>query len=271
MKLRKALERARREKKQRSVVTSIKRPVVVKKSPEKKWKPPVYDESVQALADPDLVRENRYVCIDQMAPEIEFYKVLRTRIQQKTGGNNRNAIMITSPMSSEGKTTTAVNLSFTFAKAYNQTVLLIDGDLRRQGIHRLLGVDSDKGLVDYLVSDQPLKNFIIWPGVKQMTLISGGQTIQNSAELLGSERMKALVQEMKKRYSDRYLIFDAPPVLLGADALTLSPLVDGIVMVVEEGKTRMRDIRKAVAMLPREKMLGFVMNRQSMPREKYYY
>jgi len=85
--------------------------------------------------------------------------------------------------------------------------------------------------------------------------------------------MKALVQEMKTRYDDRYVLFDAPPVLMGADVMALAPCVDSIVMVVENGKTTNSDVKKAVEMLPREKFLGFVMNRSKRLRRKdgYYY
>jgi non-specific protein-tyrosine kinase len=268
MKLRKALDKARKTRQQTKVINIRRQPAV--KSPDNDWRPPVYDESVHAMADPDLVRDNRYVCIDQKTPEIEFYKVLRTRIQQATRVSGHNAVMITSPLAGEGKTTTAINLSMTFAKAYNQTVLLIDGDLRRQHIHSRLGIDSKRGLVDFLVGEAPLKDYILWPGIQKMTLISGGSTIQNSAELLGSKRMKALVKEMKNRYSDRYVIFDTPPVLQGADALTLAPLMDAIVLVVQEGKTGMRNIKKALSMLPHEKLLGVVINQQKIAAAEYY-
>jgi non-specific protein-tyrosine kinase len=270
MKLRKALDKAKKARQQGGAMIDRSQPVVIEKSPDRDWKPPHYDESVQAMADPDKVRENRYVCIDQLALEIEFYKVLRTRVHQIMQDKGWRTVMITSPMPGEGKTTTAVNLALTFAKSYNHTVLLVDCDLRRQLIHCLLGVDSDRGLADFLVADEPLKDFILWPGIQQITLISGGNTVQNSAELLGSERMKALVAELKDRYADRYVIFDTPPVLVGADALTVAPLVDAIVMVVEEGKTSVRDVQKAASILPREKIVGIVLNRQTVHKSEYY-
>jgi len=122
--------------------------------------------------------------------------------------------------------------------------------------------------VDYLAGEQELKSLITWPGIDQMTVISGGRTAVNSAELLGSVRMKALVQELKSRYEDRYVLFDAAPVLSGADAIALASHVDCIVMVVEEGRTALRDAKKALAMLPQEKFLGFVLNRQGQPERK---
>jgi non-specific protein-tyrosine kinase len=122
-----------------------------------------------------------------------------------------------------------------------------------------------------MLDDCPLEEIIIWPGVEKMTLISGGKTILRSSELLGSPRMRELVDEMKTRYPDRYVIFDVPPVLSVADALAFVPLVDHVVMVVQAGKTPLPHIRKALDLLPQEKILGFVLNRLSVPAETPYY
>jgi non-specific protein-tyrosine kinase len=205
------------------------------------------------------------------APEAEFYKVLRTNIQQRARLNNWNTIMITSVQAREGKTLTAINLAITFAKEFDQTVLLMDCDLRRQSIYRYLDFSFDKGIVDYLLNGHPLKDLMVWPKIEKLTLISGGKSIGNSVELLGSPKMKALVREIKHRYDDRFVIFDTPPILGWADAITFAPLVDCILMVVEEGRTSIQDIRKAIEMLPAEKFLGFVLNRRKSPMQKYYY
>ena len=116
-----------------------------------------------------------------------------------------------------------------------------------------------------------MKDLIIWPGVEKMTLISGGKTLEGSSELLGSPRMKDLVAELKTRYPDRFVIFDVPPVLSTADALGFAPLVDHVVMVVQAGKTPLPDVKKALEMLPREKILGIVLNRHEGIQKSYYY
>jgi protein-tyrosine kinase len=134
--------------------------------------------------------------------------------------------------------------------------------LRRQSIQRVLGIESDAGLADCLVDGKPLRECIIWPRIDKFTLISGGRRIQNSTELLGSSKMRMLVEEMKNRYDDRYVLFDVPPILAGADALALAPFVDCVILVVEQGRTGMRGVEKAVEMIPKEKFLGFVLNRQ---------
>jgi non-specific protein-tyrosine kinase len=241
------------------------------KSDKAGWAAPHYKEARKVQLDPNLIADNRIVCMVPDAPEIDFYKILRTQVQHRTKDNDWRTIMVTSVNPGEGKTLTSINLSITFAKEFNQTVLLVDADLIRQNVHKYLGIHSDKGLIDYLVNDRPLKDYIIWPGIEQLTLISGGRTIHDSSELLGSPQMKALVQEMKTRYKNRYVFFDVPPVLGGADAIVLASLVDAIIMVVAEGETSIRDVKVALELLPKEKFLGFVLNRQKSPMLNYYY
>lgn len=230
------------------------------------WVSPRYSKSRTVQLDPATLADNRCVGIFPYAPEAEVYKVLRTQILQHTKEKGGNTIMITSAVHREGKTLTAINLSFTFAKLFEQTVLLVDSDLRQQAIHKTLGFRSDKGLIDHLVDDVPLSDLMIWPGVDKLTLISGGRTINESAELVRSTRMKDLVLEMKTRYPDRYVFFDAPPILSGADTLEFVPLVDYVIIVVEYGSTPLNQIKKAVELIPQEKVIGFVLNKSRMQR-----
>ncbi len=262
MKLRKALDKAKDQREH--AVESVGRPLTDNDNGNGNghWKAPVYSESRSYRIDLKVVEENRGVCMMPDAAEIQRYKILRTRIQQQTKGRGLNTIMVTSPNKREGKTVTCINMAFTFARELNQTVLLVDCDFTGQDIHRYLGIQSTASLVDYFVDDVPLNELIIWPGIEKLSLISGNRTVTDSSELLSSPLMKEAVADMKNRYDDRYVIFDAPPVLEHADAISMAPLVDGVIMVVEAGVTSKRDVQRAVDMIPREKFLGFVLNRQ---------
>jgi non-specific protein-tyrosine kinase len=272
MKLTKALAKAKKSPKPNKHPRAIRPQPACNLTKDNKWKPPVYSESARVKLDPKTVYENRCVCIAPDAPELDFYKVLRTKIQHLTCLKGLNTVMITSPQPGEGKTVTAVNLALTFSMAYNQTVLLVDCDLRRQNIHKILGFESNRNLIDYLVDERPLSELIVWPGIDKLTLISGDRTIDSSAELLGSPRMQNLMKELKSRYPDRYVLVDTAPLLVGADAVALTPYVDCIVMVIEEGQTSMHSVQKAVDMIPREKFIGFVINRQKISSvDKYSY
>jgi len=169
----------------------------------------------------------------------------------------------------EGKTLTAINLAFTFAREFKQTVLLVDCDLRQQKIHEYLGYPSEKGLIDYLLDDTPIADLITWPGMEKLTLISGGRTAVGSSELLGSPRMKELVDDMKNRYPDRFIIFDVPPVLSAADALAFAPMIDHILVVVRAGGTSIQDVRKSLKLIPKEKVMGLVLNREKYVPNAY--
>lgn len=228
------------------------------------WVSPAYTKSRTVKLDMNVLADNRCVAIFPYARETEVYKVLRTQVLRYTKERGGNTIMITSALQGEGKTLTAINLSFTFAKLFEQTVLLVDGDLRQQGIHKRLGFESDRGLADYLVDNRPVPEIITWPGIDKLTLISGGRLIHESTELLGSTRMKDLVQDMKTRYPDRYVFFDVPPILSSADALAFVPLVDYIIMIVQAGTTSTNDVKKALELIPQDKVIGFVLNRYNL-------
>jgi len=235
------------------------------------WVSPVYSESKAIELDLNKLAQNKCVCMFPDTPEAEHYKILRTNIQHRTREHNWNTIMITSVQPGEGKTLTSINLAISMAKEFNQTVFLVDCDLRRQKIHKYLNFSFEKGIVDYLMNGNPLKDLIVWPNIEKLTLISGGKTISESTELLGSPKMKALVKEIKARYDDRYIIFDVPPILSGADAITFAPMVDCILMVVEEGRTPIQDVKRSLEMIPKEKFLGFVLNRRKEGKKGYYY
>ena len=228
-----------------------------------RWVSPVYSQSRAVKLDPNILVQNRLVAMIPDSPEIDFYKVLRTRIMRHIREHGGKSLMITSALPGEGKTLTATNLALTFAREYEQTVLLVDGDLRMQQVHKLLGYESDKGLLDYLLADCPVSDMFVWPGIEKLTVISGGRSIHESSEILTSPRMKELVDDMKSRYPERYVFFDVAPVLAGADAMAFAPLVDWIIVVVQAGKTSLKDVNRALELLPPEKVLGLVLNRQT--------
>lgn len=232
------------------------------RQPKSNGKAPAYNDCIVSPIDPVVVKRNRGVCINPKAREMESYKILRTRIRQLTKSRELKTLMITSPNHNEGKTITTINTGLVFAKEFNQTVLLVDCDFKGQDIHRYLGIKNHLSLIDHLIDDTPLNQLIVWPGIEKMTLISGSNTAINSTELLSSQVMKDLVTEMGSRYDDRYVFFDCPPVLEQSEAISMAPLMDGIILVVEAGKTPKADVLKAISLLPKDKFLGCVLNKK---------
>ncbi len=270
MKIRKALDKANAERaagkvnetsRQSSALEKTKTGLESNNRPDPdKWQKPVYSKSTAVKVDPLLLAQNRCACILGDAPCMDAFKVLRTHIQQRTKDMGLNTVMITSVHNSEGKTLTAINLALTFAREHQQTSLLVDCDFQKQDIYKYMGTGGEKGLVNFFLDNKPLEELIIWPGIDKISLLSGGRAIQDSTELLGSQKMKELIAEVKSRYLDRYIFLDVPAVLDGADAMAFAPLVDVIIMVVVPGRTTIPDVERALNLLPREKFLGFVMN-----------
>jgi protein-tyrosine kinase len=276
MNIRKALDKAKKERETLGSAANAPGHSTGGDAPRPKevtWTAPVYSESRTVSINMDTAVRNHCVALSPDYAEVDYYKVLRTQLRHLGKKKEWKTIMVTSVSPGEGKTVTAINLAATFAREYSQTVLLVDADLRKQSIHRYLGYSSEVGLLDGFEGRLPMNEIIAWPGIEKFTVISGGRLVEESSELMGSPRMQAMVTDLKSRYDDRYVIFDVPPVMAGADALAFAPLVDCIVLVVETGATRQQELKKALEMLPDEKIAGFVLNRyqgQNRLYRKYY-
>jgi non-specific protein-tyrosine kinase len=260
LKLENALKRAKGEHAQvNGSATVTKMPATNLKS----WQPPVYNQSRTAAIDMKTAEAHRCICALPDSPESNYYRLLRTQIQHIAVEKGWRTIMVTSTKPGEGKTLTAINLAFTFAKAFHQTVLLADCDFRYQNVNRYLGLKSEVGLVETLLDGVPLGEAMIWPGVEKLALISGSRAIAESSELLASPMMRALVKEMRDRYADRYIFFDVPPILGGADAVAFAPAVDGILLVVGSEGTSKKEIQQSMDLIPEEKLVGVVLNKHA--------
>lgn len=271
MHIEKALQRAKRQRLQDKKPLP-KDQLEVKIVPSAKrddWEAPVYSRSREKKIDFKKAEDNHCILGGTSCLESDSLKILKTQVSQLTKEKGWRTIMVTSVQPNEGKTVTTINLAFSMAREYQKTVMLVDCDFRKQCIYRYLGIDSRRGLVDYLMDDVALNEIIIWPKVEKICLISGGRPIPDSAELIGSPKMGALVSEMKARHGDRYMFFDFPPLLTTADAIAFTPYVDCVLIVVEAGRTSSRDIKKAVELIPAEKFLGFVLNKYKMPKKEY--
>ena len=261
MNLRKALDRAKKEREGRSE-TYRSSAAIVRSDNASEWQAPVYTHSKTVAIDTRLALKNHCVALSPDYFEANnYYKVLRTQLRRMKEEKPLKTLMVTSACQNEGKTVTAINLAATFAREYNHTVLLVDADLRMQMVHRYLGYESRLGLLDYLEGKAAVSDIMVWPGIDKLTIISGERVVDESSEMIGSKRMQALMDELKQRYDDRFIIFDAPPVLGVADVLAMAPLVDGIIVVVGAGVTSRKSLKEAIELLPQEQIVGFVLNR----------
>jgi len=175
-------------------------------------------------------------------------------------GIGGKSLLITSCRPHEGKTITAVNLAVSIAHKVDQTALLVDADLREPCVHRYLDLDVQEGLSDYLLNRGEIPNLLINPGIDRLVVLPSGLPVPNSAELLVSPRMTSFITEAKKRYKDRFIIFDSP-CLVWSDAVGFSNFVDAILLVVEAEKTLVEDLRHAAEMLKGRPVIGTVFNK----------
>lgn len=205
-------------------------------------------------------------------PVGEAYKLLRTHIVQRTRAENKNLLMLTGPQAGEGKTLTAINLAISLSQEVDKTVLLVDADLRRPTVHEYFGLPSGSGLVDYLGGSRTIPEILLHPeGFAKFVILPGGRPVSEAAELISSPMMVELVEELKHFYPDRYVLFDLPPMLSFADALAFAPLMDGIILVVEAGKTPKEDIQRCLELLKDFPILGTVLNKLKGNEPGYYY
>ncbi|MCM0083325.1 XrtA-associated tyrosine autokinase [Geomonas sp. Red32] len=171
-----------------------------------------------------------------------------------------NMVLVTSSVPSEGKSLTAVNLAMSLAQELDHGVLLVDADLRKPALHRYLEIEQGVGLSDLLVEKAQLGEAVIDTGIGKLSVIRAGSHIDNPAELFSSAKMKALVEQLRRTFPDRFLIFDTPPVLPFAETRSLSRLVDGVLFVVMERLVSQANVREAMEALKGAHILGTVYN-----------
>jgi len=176
----------------------------------------------------------------------DIYRILRAQVLRSLRETDSSTVAICSANSGEGKTLTAANLAISIALEPNQTVLLVDLDLRRPRIQEYFGLkEVEAGLCDYLDGKADLADAFANPGIHGLVLLPVRRRLINSSELLSSPRMQHLLSELKGRYSDRIVIYDLPPLLATDDSLVVLPHIDTSLLVVREGVTRAGEIQRS--------------------------
>lgn len=162
--------------------------------------------------------------------------------------NHGNLIMVTSALAGEGKSFTAINLAMSIATELDNTVMLVDADVARPSVLRVLGLPPARGLLDVLVDDSiDLSDVLLRTNVDKLTILPSGTQHVRATELLASEGMVRLLDDMANRYSDRIIIFDSPPLLLTTESRVLATHMGQIVIVVQAEKTLQSQVRQALA------------------------
>ena len=199
---------------------------------------------------------------------IEQFRVIKRPVLMKASPSsdsrvpNGNLVLVTSAVPGEGKTFTAINLAMSIAMEVDHTVLLVDADAAKSDASRLFGVHESEGLTDYLARpERALSDFLISTDIPKLTVLPAGGPRANVTELLASDHMRDLMDEFGRRYPDRIVVIDSPPLLAASGGSILAHLVGQIVFVVEAIRTPQSAVQEALSQLASVRNVGLVLNK----------
>jgi protein-tyrosine kinase len=217
------------------------------------------------------LKERRVIATGDTQAAGHAYRMLRTQVLQRARGHGLSTLGVVSAVNGEGKTLTAVNLALSLAAEPNQSVLLLDLDLRRPAVARTLGLTAQRGLESWFGGDEPTRNVCYGiEGVERFYVLPTMTPVTGSSEVLAGIGTRKLFNELKGRDPGRMLIVDLPPVLLSDDALMVAPLLDAVVLVVNERRTKREDVVRVVELLGNTRIIGTVLNRSSESEKRAY-
>jgi capsular exopolysaccharide synthesis family protein len=232
----------------------------------------VYSQTKRQLSNLEILRQRRVVSSNLYSVEAEPFRILRTRVLKSLRANQWNSFAVTAPTKHAGKSLVAVNLAIAMAMEVNQTVLLVDLDLRAPSLGNYFNYKVEYGLSDYLRADVPLSKILFNPGFDRLVVLPGRDRVEGSSELVSGPKMRNLVEELKNRYQSRILIFDLPPALASDDVMVCMDYFDAYLLVVENGGNTPAEVKKSVQLMSGSHLLGAVLNKCDVNSEfRQYY
>ncbi len=229
-----------------------------------------YSQTRRINVPPGVLSENRLIAANRSDPRATSFRILRTQVLHAMRENDWTSLAITGPSRGIGKSFVATNLAISISLEANQTVLLVDTDLRNPTIHKYFDFQPDHGLLDYLTGDTDLPDLFVNPGFKGLVVLPGRGVSSASSELLSSPRMTSLVNDLQSKYRSRIIIFDLPPLLDLEDAMVFLPQVDSALLVVENGENTESDVEGSMRLLEGSNLIGTVLNKADEEIREYY-
>mgnify|MGYP000883286931 FL=1 len=201
--------------------------------------------------------------------DAEAYRSLRSNIEYSSFDDEYRAIVVTSSVPGEGKSTTSGNLALSLAQSGNK-VLLVDCDMRKPSIHKKFKISNMSGTAELLLRKESFEDVANCYN-ENLTIITAGKIPPNPSEMLSSRAMTAFIKEMKKEF--KYIILDTPPLQAVTDAQVLSTKADGILLVVKAGSTKKDAVLNSVDLIKKVKgkVIGMVLNGVENKKNSYYY
>jgi Mrp family chromosome partitioning ATPase len=222
---------------------------------------PPRQETRRFRVDPARLRARRILAVDDVGAAAQTYKILRTQVLQAMRHHGYNSLAVLSPSSDEGRTVTAINLAASIAEDPEHTALLVDLDLRRPSIHEFFGASIDAGVESCLTGTADVASVLLAPeGYRKLVLLPAAKPVARSAEHLSSDSVRRLTAELNRRYANRIVLYDLPPLLETADALSFLPCVDAALLVVREGRTRRDDVVRCLQLMRDTPVIGTILN-----------
>lgn len=216
------------------------------------------------------IGSNIVVYHNPQSVEAELFKVLKTNLLFPASGKPPKTILVTSAIPGDGKSFVCSNLAVSIAQGIEEYALLIDADIRNPTISRYFGLGPGDGLSEYLSGGTDIAKNFYKISMNKLTILPAGTPPSNPTELLTTQKMKALLDEVAKRYNDRFVIIDSAPPSMAPETAAISKYVDGIVIVVKSGVTPRDAVSELIEQLGKEKILGFVLNHSDQSVKKYY-
>lgn len=229
-----------------------------------------YTKTRRVIVSPSILSENRLIAGNNTDPRATAFRMLRTQVLHAMRENRWVSVAVTGPISGIGKSLVATNLAISMSLEVNQTVLLVDLDLRRPALHKYFNFNPEYGILDYLSRNVALDKILINPGFKRLLLLPGKNASSAASELLSSPKLIGLIKELKSRYQSRIVIFDLPPLLHVDDALVFLPNVDSTLLVVENGKNTESEVKDSLRLLGGTNLIGTVLNKADEDLREYY-
>jgi protein-tyrosine kinase len=220
----------------------------------------------------DAMAMEHYGVLHDVADDLALrsYKILRTRILKRLEAQQWHSLAVTSAAPGDGKTLTAINLAMALAQDPATSVFLVDMDLQRPSIAKYLGLNHGPGLSQFLAGEATAEQIVYDVGIDRLSVVPNAQGLHHSSELLSSPRMSELIRFLEAESPRRVIVYDMPPALVGDDVMAFSDYVDGVLLVVSEGRTTRAALENARNVLSEMNLLGVVLNRSHQGKDAAY-
>lgn len=223
--------------------------------------------------DGSKVRKHLILLGQEKEQALMEYNLLRTQVNNAMMSSNGVVLAVTSARPSEGKSVTAINLALSLSRSVAKDIVLIDFDLHRPTVHKKLELDNEAGLSDYYLGKSNLQDIVLQDENTGLFIVPGREELANASDLIGKRKTEELFKDIRHAFSSRLVILDTPPALIVDDVSALLSHIDKVLFVVSEGKSQKEELKQALDLIGRDRIVGSVLNnsKESKRKKSTYY